>query len=128
MRLFRVYKIFFLTLFFTGFSAVLYAEVLVGHVIELKEEEGLVVVKVEETGEPVTVKLSENLLFERPNGSRFPGCVCQENLVHIWGEFKENEPVFQATKIRGSGLHKDPTGVRSRLGKGCRLRGWKKGE
>lgn len=99
----------------------LHAEVLVGKIRSLEQAEGRFVIELMENKEQVTVQLAPDLLFERPNGLKHPGCVCPDNLVHVWGEYQKNGNVFLAEKIRGSRRHNDPTGVRARIGMGCRM-------
>lgn len=121
MRLFKAYNAIFVV-FFLLFAAIpLHAELLSGSISAMGNGEGSFVLERSGTNEKVPVQLAPELLFERPNGSSLPGCVCLHNPVKVWGEFQEDGTVFVGTKIRGSGQHKDPTGVRSRLGKGCRL-------
>jgi hypothetical protein len=76
-----------------------------------------------DSGEVVTVQLPEEMIFKRPSGETLPGCILMDKKVHILGDFGEDETIFMASRIYGSGRQHDPTGVRSRLGKGCRMHG-----
>ncbi|GBC61361.1 hypothetical protein DENIS_2321 [Desulfonema ishimotonii] len=95
------------------------ADAIQGTVVSLSREEGKMVVNLPEGSgnfRNITVFFSPNQL---------PGCIREGEPVRLWGTFSENVPeTFDASYIRGRGRGRgrDATGVRSRLGKGCRMR------
>lgn len=99
------------------------SEVVLGVVSAVDREEGLVTLRVidsggDEGGEPQSESLSVTV-----DPEQVPECVTPGNTIRIWGEYLGNGDnlSFRADSIRGeatSGRRNDPTGVRSRLGRG----------
>jgi hypothetical protein len=96
------------------------AEVVLGVVDSVDRERGIVTLKVidssgETDGQPRPESLSVTV-----NPDRIPECVFQGNTIRIWGEFVGSGLSFRADSIRGGSTNSrnDPTGVRSRLGRG----------
>jgi len=60
-----------------------------------------------------------------PGGSELaPHCLAVDRIIRVWGRRDATRPdLFWATRVRGAGPggDVDPTGVRSRLGRGCPL-------
>lgn len=113
------------------------AEMLIGTVQTVDEENRLLILQLyrsdrksdgnDAAGEPVVVRLVDDFSERRGIGRVFPGCVAPGNRIRVWGSFTEQEgegmlrKTFLTTDIRGTGhcCLGDPTGVRSRIGRGC---------
>lgn len=105
------------------------AEELVGEVVSVDEESQQLIIAEKEKNHSdskerlVTVKLPKHMVFRRPNGAMIPPWAGVGNKIRLRGYYSEDDPpLFIVTMIhhhfRGPGF--DPTGVRSRIGKGCR--------
>ncbi len=104
------------------------ADVLLGRVQAIQEAERQVVVELfsaernEIPDSRLTIILPEAMVFKRPNGRFLPGCIQLGARIKVWGEFDSEDALFRAERIRGGGhLRSDPTGIRERLGMGCRI-------
>ena len=99
------------------------SEVLLGVVGAVDREQGVVTLRViDATGDDSGQPQSESLAVT-VDPDRIPACVAPGNTIRIWGEYLgSGENVsFRADSIRGgqaNGRRNDPTGVRSRLGRG----------
>ncbi len=127
-----------LLLFTVLLSGIAAAEMLTGRVTELDDANLSFVLEQacsEAAGKdkrPVVRRVIVTLAadYRRPCGNRrlFPGCVRPGNVVRVRGRFSGREKaaaageagIFIATEIRGRGPD-DPTGVRFRIGRGCRF-------
>ncbi len=105
------------------------ADELVGVVLSVDEQVPHMVVA--ETSPPgseenkrlITVSLPKQMIFKRPNGRLLPGWARVGNTVGVGGYYTDkNRQLFVMTR----GHHRlmrhrhDPTGVRNRIGRGCR--------
>jgi hypothetical protein len=107
-------------------------EVLLGTVQSVEPESGRIVLEISQNSDE-----SENR--DDPNGSekitvqvdpeRIPACVIVGRMIRVWGNYLNAEnSQFKVLHISGSGFgnqKSDPTGVRSRIGRG--MRGFKGG-
>ncbi len=67
----------------------------------------------------VEVTMADNFKQQWNNDRSFPGCVRIGRIIRVWGNFSTSNN-FLATDLRGPGLFNDPSGVRDRIGRGCR--------
>jgi len=77
----------------------------------------------------VTVKFPDHMIFERPRGNMLPGWLVVGQKIKIKGDFApDNHQLFIMTRVDHTflGRNHDPTGVRSRIGRGCRRKMLKK--
>ena len=118
------YCLFFLTIWIgMSVSAAMASEVILGVVDGVNREQGVVTLKIidangNDSGQPQSESLSVTV-----NPDQIPNCVVPGNTIRIWGEYVGNGEglSFRADSIRGGGTNSrrhDPTGVRSRLGRG----------
>jgi len=108
------------------------ADELVGKVLSVDRESHRLVVasvagvqKDEQKVAQVTVVLPEYMVFQRPNGRRFPGWAEVGTVIGVVGEYANDQRrLFSVVRVHPdySGPGYDPTGVRSRIGRGCKQR------
>lgn len=96
-------------------------DVFIGKVHSVERESGIVVVGVSVDTENNSGVSKEIVVQIDPD--RLPENIGVGRIVRIWGEYmmQGNNGMFQASHIRSGGfgdMRNDPTGVRSRLGRG----------
>lgn len=101
------------------------SEVVLGVVNAVDRETGVVTLKVIDSGAYDNGQLQPESLAVTVNPDQIPECVVPGNTIRIWGEYvgDGNGLSLRADSIRGEGANSrrsDPTGVRSRLGRGYR--------
>lgn len=99
------------------------SEVVLGVVDVVDREQGLVTLKVIDSSGDDSGRSRPEALSIAVNPDQMPDCVVPGNTIRIWGEYVESGDrlSFRADSIRGdseNGRRHDPTGVRSRLGRG----------
>ncbi len=75
---------------------------------------------------PVTITFPEYMIFERPGGHRLPGWAEKGNTIGVIGEYSDSSRAhFTVDTVHPDyrGANHDSTGVRGRLGRGCRRMG-----
>jgi len=108
-----------------------YGDDLIGKVISINPEEGLIEVEVQhghfrdlnETRQQRKFTQIGVRLLSVPGKGKMPGCLVPGRRVMFSGTFPmDNHRLFLATEVRGWGWRRgcDPTGVRSRIGRACR--------
>ena len=104
------------------------SEVILGVVSAVDREQGLVTLKVIDSSGDDSGQSQSKTLSVVVDPDQMPDCVAPGNTIRVWGEYLGDESAlsFRADSIRGgqaNGRRNDPTGVRSRLGRG-RQGGW----
>ncbi len=99
------------------------SEVILGVVNAVDREQGLVTLKVIDSSGNGSGQPASETLSVAVNPDQMPDCVVPGNTIRIWGEYLGggSSLSFRADSIRGgqaNGRRNDPTGVRSRLGRG----------
>ena len=123
-----------LTICLVGIAGPVWAKMLTGRVESLDPATRSFVMQVTDPDVAVVVKPAAGFVGPCRRDRIFPGCVRPGNMIRVWGEFAKSQAnskageqergqrIFLATDIRGGGGG-DPTGVRFRIGRGCRFRG-----
>lgn len=98
-------------------------DVVLGVVDVVDREKGQVMIKVIDSGGDGDGKLQPESLSVNVNPEQIPDCVVPGNTIRIWGEYVGDGDglSFRVDSIRGQSTNNrrhDPTGVRSRLGRG----------
>ncbi len=118
MRIFLMILIFLLTV---SVSPAAGTDVFIGKVCSVERESGTVVIRVSVDTENNSGVSEEMLVQIAPD--RLPDNIAVGRVIRIWGEYamQGGNGMFQASHIRSGGfggMRNDPTGVRSRLGRG----------
>ena len=106
------------------------ADELIGKVISIDRESRQLVVAPIADGQQdgqkavqVTAVLPEYMIFQRPSGRRFPGWAEVGTIIGVVGQYTDDRrQLFFVVRVHPdySGPGHDPTGVRSRIGRGCK--------
>ncbi|OQX20361.1 MAG: hypothetical protein BWK80_35815 [Desulfobacteraceae bacterium IS3] len=120
----RAYFIFILIIFFNiAVKPAGAADVLLGTVASVDRESGEIVLKLEELPDKTTSPAEAQKITVKISPDRMPEYIVIGKTLRVWGEYiNGGSLIFQAENIRGCcfgrGMNADPTGVRSRLGRG----------
>jgi len=104
-------------------------DVLVANVVSVNREQGSIIVKKITAGGKASPQetgggISASEIRVSVDKNIFPGDLRPGAAIRIWGEFDRHSGGLIAKRIRSAdygGLLSDPTGVRRRLGDGCRM-------
>lgn len=103
-------------------SAAEASEVLLGVVVSINRDQGRITLKVIDASGSGQGRSAPESLVIAVAPEKIPGSISPGDTIRVWGEYSSGGgATFQADSIRkrGSGNNgTDPTGVRSRLGKG----------
>ena len=99
------------------------SEVVLGVVNAVDMEQGIVTLKVIDSGGDGSGQPQPESLSVTVDPDQIPDCVAPGNTIRIWGEYigDGSSLSFRVNSIRGGSVNSrrhDPTGVRSRLGRG----------
>ena len=103
-------------------SSAVHAELLTGKIISINHEKQqltMQIVKKHKENKIVVVTMADDFKQRWSQGRSLPGCVRIGRIIRVWGKFSAANN-FLATDLRGPGLFNDPSGVRNRIGRGCR--------
>ncbi len=119
----RTYFIFIMIFFNIAVKPVGAADMLLGTVASVDRETGEIVLQLDELPDKTAYPAQSKTITVKISPDHIPECVAIGKTVRVWGEYiNGGGPVFQAEHIRGGGfgrgMNADPTGVRSRLGRG----------
>lgn len=117
----RTYLVFLVLFFLFAAHTAGASDVILGTIKSINPEKGELIIDVMDTSAGFPAQEKEILVQINPGNTDLSG-LRTGKLIRLWGNFVKDSPgIFEAGSLSQGGMHgrkSDPTGVRSRLGRG----------